>query len=357
MTFSTARLAIAVSEPRSAAAGTDREPEGRHHHDDPYPDDPDPAHFDPPTTPGRLRVRERFERPRAARKNRSMPPGSQGVAPPAIVRCEVCGTDQCVEADAGGFVCAACGDTFWFLDCPGCRKPAAWRAGYADRQAHLACGWLLKLPRRFSPPPVVPGEPITEVRPPWWRAADAGLPVRVERVDYVGGHTEHLRLERNVSVEFELEQVRVEIGVRSFTIPWLSVTALNVDGPAELAARVVVGRMARAGTLELGKVKAETTAYLVVETGPEALIFASTLAVAELAARCAGPLRALGDAVVEPRPSPPPPSPPSSSPDPATPSSGGSLTALLRELAALHAEGVLTDEEFATKKAEILRRL
>ena len=34
-----------------------------------------------------------------------------------------------------------------------------------------------------------------------------------------------------------------------------------------------------------------------------------------------------------------------------------SPAALLRELAALHADGVLTDDEFGAKKAEILRRM
>ena len=148
--------------------------------------------------------------------------------------------------------------------------------------------------RKFPPPTVERGEPVGDAKPPWWHSSAAELPVRIDRVDYVGGHDEHSRLERDVSVELEREQVRVQIGARSFTVPWLQVTLLGVDGPAELARRDVVRRMARKGGLELGKVKVETVSYLVVETGAEALIFASTTPVDELAARCAGPLAALG---------------------------------------------------------------
>ena len=58
---------------------------------------------------------------------------------------------------------------------------------------------------------------------------------------------------------------------------------------------------------------------------------------------------------------PPPTASPASSasPMPATPSSGGEgdVFALIERLADLHAKGVLSDEEFATKKTELLSRL
>jgi Short C-terminal domain len=51
-----------------------------------------------------------------------------------------------------------------------------------------------------------------------------------------------------------------------------------------------------------------------------------------------------------------PPAPPAQ-PDSATAQPGGDIFAALERLGALHAKGILSDEEFAGKKAELLSRL
>ena len=51
----------------------------------------------------------------------------------------------------------------------------------------------------------------------------------------------------------------------------------------------------------------------------------------------------------------PPPQPAAAPPQPAAPAApANDMTAQLQQLAALHQQGILTDEEFAAKKAQIL---
>jgi hypothetical protein len=94
-----------------------------------------------------------------------------------------------------------------------------------------------------------------------------------------------------------------------------------------------------------------TDSYLVVETEGEALVFGFAVPPAELEDRCRGVLGRVG------APSEPGGSPQPRAAAPATETGAAEPARLLRELAALYAEGVLNDAEYAEKKAEILRRM
>jgi putative oligomerization/nucleic acid binding protein len=115
--------------------------------------------------------------------------------------------------------------------------------------------------------------------------------------------------------------------------------------------RPSVARMAAARALDLAR--DPTDAYLVVETEGEALVFGFATSPAELESRCRG---VLGSSDASPAPDAGATGPAGSAGVPAE-AGAAEPARLLRDLAALHAEGVLSDDEYAEKKAEVLRRM
>jgi hypothetical protein len=263
------------------------------------------------------------------------------------VVCERCGATQEIGSTTG-FVCANCGRTVWYVRCPGCGRPMQWFVDGPRKQTHEACGRTIRLSRRVRPPHVEPGV-LVEAGVPWWRDAGTDLPFVLGEGDYLGGHSAaHARL-REVTIELQDEQLRVTSGIRTFTVPWSDVRGVYVDSRESVVDRPVVARMATTRAIDL--TRDPTDSYLVVETDGEALVFGFDLVPVELEARCryalgAGAPVGTGPVVGGPDAS-----------GPAAGSSERTPAELLRELAALHAEGVLSDEEFAEKKAEILRRM
>jgi hypothetical protein len=223
-----------------------------------------------------------------------------------------------------------------------------WRAG-ARRQVHPGCGRVVKLSRRFRPPAVERGE-LVDVGTPWWRLPGSGLPFDLGRADFLGGHSLCRAEVRGVTVEMQAEQMRISFGLRAFLVPWATVRAVHTDTRSGLEERPSVVRMVDARLINLERDRPAAASYLVVETEGEALVFAFAMPPAELEAHCLGLVGGAvdgelhtGDLYADDR----------LSPD----DRGREPAELLRELAALHAEGVLSDDEFAQKKAEILRRM
>jgi hypothetical protein len=267
------------------------------------------------------------------------------------VVCEGCGATQEI-ASTTGFVCANCGETVWYVRCPGCGRAMQWFVGGPRKQTHEACGRTIRLSRRVRPPHVERGVLVDAVVP-WWREAGTNFPSVLGEGDYLGGHTAaHPRLP-GVTVELQDEQLHVSSGIRVFAVPWSEVRGVSVDSRESVVDRPVVARMATARAFDLTRDPADS--YLVVETDGEALVFGFAMTPAELDARCR---RALGGAApVDGALAAEPSTPASANGSPAPAPEPGSPVELLRELAALHAEGVLSDDEYAEKKAEILRRM
>ena len=260
-----------------------------------------------------------------------------------IVVCEQCGATQEIGTTAG-FVCARCGETSWYVRCPGCGEPMQWHVGGPKRQRHDACGRTVRLARSVRAPEVERGV-IVEPVMPWWEQPGAGLPFELGEADYLGGHSNARPRMRDAMVVMQRDQIRVSAGIRVFVVPWSEVRAVYADSRERVGDRPVVARMAAARAIDLNRDPAPS--YLVVETDGEAFVFGCPMARSELADRCRGLL-------ASDEPPVPLPSPTATvSPGPAT----DDTARVLRELAALHAEGVLSDEEFAAKKAEILRRM
>jgi Short C-terminal domain len=263
------------------------------------------------------------------------------------VVCERCGATQEIGSTTG-FVCANCGETVWYVRCPGCGRPMQWFVNGPRKQTHDACGRTIRLSRRVRPPHVERGV-LVEAVVPWWRAPGTDLPYALGEGDYLGGHSAAHPRQSDATVELQDEQIRVSSGLRVFTVPWADVRGVYVDSRDSVAERPVVARMAAARAFDLTRDPADS--YLVVDTGGEALVFGFDMAPAELEARCRSAL-GLGAPVA--------PAPSVEAQDARADAAGSpdrSPAELLRELAALHAEGVLSDEEFAEKKAEILRRM
>ena len=292
------------------------------------------------------------------------PAEATGEPPTTIVTCEGCGAVQSIEDVARGLTCASCGDTFYFLRCPGCSLPMQWRAG-ARRQVHDACGRVVKLSRKFRPPPVARGE-LVDVGTPWWRLPGSGLPFDLGRADFLGGHSLCRAEVRDATVEMQAEQMRVSFGMRAFVVPWSTVRAVHADTRTRLGDRPTVVRMADARLINLARERPAAASYLVVETEGEALVFAFAIPHTELETRCLGLVS--GEADRELPAGARAPEPGATGDDDAetsvldrAPDAVGERARepaeVLRELAALHAEGVLSDDEFAQKKAEILRRM
>jgi hypothetical protein len=265
------------------------------------------------------------------------------------VVCGRCGATQEI-ASTTGFICANCGETVWYVRCPGCGRPMQWFVDGPKKQTHEACGRTVRLSRRVRPPQVERGE-LVDAPVPWWRRPGTGLPFDLGEADYLGGHSAaHPRMS-GVTVELQDEQIRVSSGVRAFVVPWPEVRGVHVDTRDSVVERPSVARMATARALDL--TRDPTDAYLVVETAGEALVFGFAISPAELESRCRG---VLGSSEASPGPD-------AGGAEPAAPAGpparggGAEPGRLLRELAALHAEGVLSDDEYAEKKAEILRRM
>ena len=241
-----------------------------------------------------------------------------------------------------------------------------WLEG-ARKQVHAACGRTVKLSRSFRPPPVERGE-LIDVPTPWWRLPGSGLPFDLGRADYLGGHSLCRAEVRDANVEMQAEQLRVSFGMRAFVLPWSAVLAVHADTRTQLGDRPTVIRMADARLINLERERPAAASYLVVETEGEALVFAFPLSPADLEARCLGLVGGLPEPTSDPdladagphaiAGSPSTTESPVTAESPATADPAATTPAeLLRELAALHAEGVLSDDEFAQKKAEILRRM
>jgi hypothetical protein len=215
-----------------------------------------------------------------------------------------------------------------------------WHVDGPKRQTHDACGRTVRLSRSIRPPEVARGVLVAPVEH-WWQRPGTGLPFDLGVAQYLGGHSTVRPRMGGVTVEMQREQMHVSSGIRVFVVPWSDVRAVHADSRERVANRPVVARMAAARAIDLTRDPAPS--YLVVETDGEAFVFGFEISPAELAARCLGIL-----SPEEALPSAPPGDEPPGS---------GDTSRLLRELAALHAEGVLSDEEYSMKKAEVLRRM
>ena len=172
---------------------------------------------------------------------------------------------------------------------------------------------------------------------------------------YLGGHPEHEGAKKDARLTMNDDGIQVAVGAfrKLFKEPWKNITGLSAEGPDQMEKRFTATRLVLLGPLGLAFKKEKKSSFLVVEgTFGEFIFQVKKNTQMELQAalvpwrkRCSG-----GDTSVE-QTLP-------SSPSDATVASGTTSdrdrVAVLKELAELRTQGVLTDEEFAVEKARVL---
>ena len=174
--------------------------------------------------------------------------------------------------------------------------------------------------------------------------------INIADVSYVGALPDTRPCESGV-LEVSDERVAVlggrvmddALGVSTpgeFVLPVEQIIAATVEGPEQIEKRVTLTRLFLVGIFAFGWRKSEKRSFLVAETSDGIAIFeCRSLVPLELRARLAswlGRFRELPEADVPP------------ADDPAE---------RLRRVTALHAEGLLTDDEFQSKRNEIISDL
>jgi hypothetical protein len=126
-------------------------------------------------------------------------------------------------------------------------------------------------------------------------------------------------------------------------LPWIEVTSIMVDDPDELTKRVGADRVAELGLLEWALKTTGGACFVTITTKHDELYFAAQAPPAQLRQHWAGVLAQFTvdpDEVVVEVAAPAP--------------TGSDLVGKLERLAALHARGALTSEEFAAAKAAVI---
>ena len=125
----------------------------------------------------------------------------------------------------------------------------------------------------------------------------------------------------------------------SLQLPWVEVTSMMVEDPDELSERLGAARVAELGVLAWGLKTTGGECFVTVTTKNDELYYAAQAPPAQLRQHWAGVLEQFAvdpDEVVVPAPA------------------GSDLVGKLERLAALHAHGALTQEEFAAAKAAVI---
>jgi hypothetical protein len=188
----------------------------------------------------------------------------------------------------------------------------------------------------------------------WWIAPNAfrglGLSQRLSILEthYLGGWSGHAKTytgKLTKALVFDKKGVSLSGISTIFTIPWSDVRDVEVEGPESASKRVTVGRALALGVFALAAKKAQKSAVVIVQlkSGEEAIFQTEKFTAGEMRAKLV-PITTQLKKVAAATPNL------ESAPAPIA----GSVADELKKLAELRAEGVLTDEEFATQKAKLL---
>ena len=191
---------------------------------------------------------------------------------------------------------------------------------------------------------------VTEL--PWWERKAAWPYAALGRI--AGGTTELVQGQHG-SLGLGRRGVSIYLGksrVPSLQLPWQDVTELFVERPAEVKERVNADEILLLGVLAWGLATTEGETFVTVTTKNQALYFAVQAPVTELR----GYWRSvLSNFALDPEevaaPAPPTITLP---PAPRLSADIDDLVSRLERLAALHAGGAITDEEYTAAKAAVI---
>jgi hypothetical protein len=171
---------------------------------------------------------------------------------------------------------------------------------------------------------------------------------------YLGGHPELERAAKIARLTMNDDGIHVKVGFRTFiNEPWKNITGLSAEGPDQVQTRFTATRLVLLGPLGLAFKKEKKLAFVVVEgTFGEFIFEVKKKSPMELQAELVPWKERLSGGDKSGEPTLP------SSPHEATASSETTpdreRVEVLKELAELRTQGVLTDEEFVAEKARLL---
>jgi hypothetical protein len=171
---------------------------------------------------------------------------------------------------------------------------------------------------------------------------------------YLGGHPAHEGAKKDARLTMSDDGIQVRVGFRTLIKePWKNITGLSAEGPDQVQTRFTATRLVLLGPLGLAFKKEKKSAFLVVEgTFGEFIFEVKKKSPMELQAAVVPWKKRLSGGDKNGEPTLP------SSPHEATASSERTpdreRVEVLKELAELRTQGVLTDEEFAAEKARLL---
>jgi len=219
--------------------------------------------------------------------------------------------------------------------------------------------------RRLGLTPEEMSAKLTDGGLSWWESPDGlkslglGRRLALTHASYYGGWPGHQTPEGKPNLVLTVDVRGISLGklvTTIFTIPWPEIQDITLEGPLEAASRFTATRLIALGPLGLAFKKAkkgskETILTVTTKGGDEAIFHIATKLPREIApkltpvamqARRASKGDDESDAV-------------RGSSTPAAPTLD--IPAQLEKLAELKDKGILTDEEFAAKKTELLERM
>jgi hypothetical protein len=211
---------------------------------------------------------------------------------------------------------------------------------------------------------LTPNELSSKIADEWWASPEAFKSLGLARslllnnVSYYGGWPEHQSPEGKSSLILRVDTTGISLRrfKAIFTIPWGAISDIVVEGPEAAERRFTATRLVALGPLGLAfkkDRKGSKAAIITVSTraGDEAIFHVAKMLPRDIEPKLS-PLAiqarraSKADETVEPDSQPVPSA--DAVPD---------LAAQIERLADLNAKGILTDEEFASKKAELLARM
>jgi hypothetical protein len=211
---------------------------------------------------------------------------------------------------------------------------------------------------------LTPDELQAKIADEWWAAPDAfkslGLTktLSLTNVSYYGGWPEHQSPEGKSSLILKVDKTGIALRKFKavFTIPWEAITDVVAEGPETAERRFTATRLVALGPLGLAfkkdrKGSKEAIITVATTTGDEAIFHIAKALPRDISPKLeplairARRAAAAGSAAV-----------PDTDSIPST-DAAPDIAAQIEKLADLHAKGIVTDEEFTSKKADLLGRM
>jgi hypothetical protein len=170
-------------------------------------------------------------------------PGSDSV----LVTCGACGHRQNASGRAPGYTCQTCGSVWRVLRCRDCRHASVVLDGVTDCPQ---CGRSHR--PRTEPAPALPS----------WVLDPAPLSIWLGGARYLGGHAERDQPISAAGLLLDRRGIHVRAFADLFTIPWATVSRVDIEGPLDISDRISMPKLVALGA----STWATTVSYLTVHT-------------------------------------------------------------------------------------------